>query len=189
MSSNLTTCNIIAKRYAKALFDLALAKNVITQIAQDLAKIISLKNISKGAEKLLSNSMIPTEKQQELVQQIIKNASINQLTEKFLQILVKNKRLYIISFIKEEFEKLVMEQNNEIEINITSKIDLDKKQTAEIIEIIGNKLQKKIIVNKKINPQILGGVIITMGSTMIDLSLTNQLNIFSNNSKKTLANI
>ena len=170
----------IAKRYAKALFDLSCETKECEAVSCDLLKIQNLINESEEFVTFLNNPAVPLETRQSILKDILKN-KVTPLSQKFILFLNLKNRLNVLGDVCQVFEKLYLELSKVLRIKITSSMPLNNSQVIEISKHLKSRLKKNIepIVFK--DPSMLGGIKIQDGDTIYDYSLSTQLEQFKKN--------
>jgi F-type H+-transporting ATPase subunit delta len=179
----------IASRYAKALFELAKNNNRLDVIEADLAQLMQTISGSKDLREVLSNPVVSKNNIMAVVTSILNKSGANELTVNFLSILVKNGRIKNVAEVVEFYNGLMMQGRGEEIANITSAYPLGKNQVADIETSLGVSFGKKIKAVVNLDQEILGGVIVRVGSKMLDASIVCQLNKLAMLNKEAVANL
>jgi len=187
MTSKIVIDRLIVSRYTKALFEMSQEKKQLDLVWRDFVLVEKVLEVSPKARAVVDNPFIPADTQIQLLKLIKSNSEISDLSYNFIQTLIKNNRLYLFNEIKSALLKSYQEYNNELEVEVISNVKLDGKQIKEISSILEKKFDKKIICNNEVDSQVLGGVVVKIGSKMIDCSLASKLKQFVDESKKNLS--
>ena len=166
----------MAGRYAIALFELARDENKLDETADALGGINALLDESEDLNRLVRSPIFSSAEQADAIEAIAAKASVPALTANFLQLLVRNRRLYALKDITAAFRKLLAEHRNEITADVTSAVPLSDEQIAELKATLKAKSGKDIMLNSHVDPALLGGLVVKIGSRMIDSSIRNKLN-------------
>ncbi|MFN7039497.1 MAG: ATP synthase F1 subunit delta [Alphaproteobacteria bacterium] len=169
----------IVKRYAKAFFSIAEKEN-ITNIEQDLKILQDLSKDNSSFNKLISLRNLKSKTQIILLDNILKTKQFSNTTKNFCFFLVKNKRLYALPYIIEEFFNLLADKKGEMKAEVTSAEKLTAQQVMSITTSLEALYKKKINLNLIIDEEILGGLIIKINSKMLDNSFRSQLQKLKN---------
>lgn len=173
----MSEASVIAKNYAKALFAVAKEKNIIDKVAVNLE--IFKEKYTKDFANELQNPVISKNDLMAIMEEIIEKFSfkeISEATSNFLRLLAQNKRLGLFLEIHEEFTNLVKNHKNILEVEVVFAKSADKAQLEEIQSVIEKKYSDKVIeITQTLNPKILGGFQVRIGSDIIDASLKNQI--------------
>ena len=177
MTSVKTTNNeLVAKRWAKALMELALEDNWISKedILDDLKEVSENINSSEELSNVINNPSISTEEKQTVLSKLFQNRVLP-IVYNFLFALNLKKRIQIIESIAIEFGKELERVNNIVKINVTSAIEINEEKKNSIKNRIAEKLQKEIIVEWGVDADIIAGLIFNINETVIDNSVRNKL--------------
>ena len=165
----------IVQNYAKALFDASVIDNSTEKVLNE-CKLID--DIFSQTEELyvLNNPELKKSQKAEIISKISKKLKISKTSENFLLTLVENNRLGYLTSIYENFSKIYNNKHGIIEVSVQSIVPLNTKQQEKLKSGLEKILKQKIIITNKINPDILGGLIIEYGSNMVDDSIKCKLN-------------
>jgi F-type H+-transporting ATPase subunit delta len=166
----------MAGRYATALFELARDENKLEETAAALDDLESLLAESEDLNRLVRSPVFSSQEQSSVIDAIANAANIPQMTANFLRLLVKNRRLFALSDIIAGFRKLLAEHRNESIAEVISAIPLSNEQTEDLKATLRAKTGKDIILDARVDPALLGGLIVKIGSRMIDSSIRTKLN-------------
>jgi F-type H+-transporting ATPase subunit delta len=166
----------IAGRYAIALFELARDENKLDETAQELTGLQALLDESEDFARLVRSPIFSAAEQTQAVAEIAQKAGLSPLTANFLKILAKNRRLFTLTGVIAGFRKLLADHRNELEADIASAVPLTDAQTEELKATLKAKTGKDISLNSRVDPALLGGLIVKIGSRMIDNSVRTKLN-------------
>ncbi len=166
--------NRVAKRYAKAIFELASEKNILNTVEKDFVFLSKLIAESPELNQLLANPLIIEEKKITVLKQVI-GQKINTLTFDFLQLLAAKRRLKILPAVLENFRQMMLEHRNIVEGELISAVELDQKQIAAIKSQLEQSLGKNVELRSIIQPEIIGGFVVRVQDVVIDNSIRLQL--------------
>jgi F-type H+-transporting ATPase subunit delta len=186
MSKKIIVNNLIATKYATAIFKLAEKNNKQNLIFSELQSLESLVITNEKLRAIIKNSYLSDKVKTKSLNLISENIKLSQENLNFLQVLAQKKRLNHIENIIKKYKLIWQEKNNEQNAKIISATKLSNKDIDNIKEILTNKFAKNFICTNIIEEEILGGVKIIIGSKMIDCSLINKLKLFEINSHKKL---
>ena len=171
--SELTT---VARPYAKAAFDFALESSDVAKwqemlaFASEVAKNSDIRNVLASA--------LASEKLAELFNNICEE-QLNTHGQNFIHVLAENNRLSALPDISSQFSILKKEYDKEIDVDVTSAIELSAEQLEKISAALEKRLARKVKLNCNVNPALIAGVIIKAGDTVIDGSVNSKLNRLS----------
>lgn len=163
-----------AKRYARAFFDLAQEKGSTDIVADDFAGIAKAIEKSPELDSFLKAPLISTEKRVEALKAMFESR-INKLSLEFLLFLERKSRLDITQDTLIEFAELHDVLKNVQRVSITSAFEMDNAQIESIKKRLQEKLNKNIVAEVKIEPELIGGFKVKVGDQVNDLSVATQL--------------
>ena len=176
MASQLKSGDLVSDRYASALYELAAEKKLVDSVLNDLS---NLKNILKDSKELtlvVKSPLISSSDKQNIFETLLKKINANELTSTFLKVIEKNKRFSNLASIITQFMNINSQKRGDVLADITSADELNDDQknniTNQLKSILGDKLSLSFDVDKNI----MGGLIVKVGSKMIDTSLANKIN-------------
>ena len=169
-------CELIAKRWALALMELAQEDENISKedILDDLHEVSETINASEELANVINNPSISTEEKQVVLCKLFQN-SIMPIVYNFIFALNLRKRVSIISEIAIEFEKELERIKNIARVSVTSAIELDEERKESIKAKIAEKLSKEIIVEWGVDKEIIAGLIFNIDEIIIDNSIRHKL--------------
>ena len=176
MASQLSSGDLISDRYASALYDLASEKKLVDVVLDDLLFIQSMIKNNKDLKLVIKSPLIKSNDKLEILQNILKSKNQNELSSTFLKVLSKNKRFQKTVDIISQFKNINAQKRGDVLADITSAEKLSNEQQDNIKEQLRTILGDKLSLSYKVDEQIIGGLIIKVGSKMIDTSLSNKIN-------------
>lgn len=166
----------MAGRYATALFELAREENKLEETERALVGLSASLDESEDLRRLVRSPIFSATEQSEALAEIAKQARLPTLAANFLQLLVKNRRLFALRDIIAGFRKLAADHRNELTADVTSAVALSESQADELKATLKAKTGKSITLIEKVDPAILGGLVVKIGSRMVDSSIRTKLN-------------
>jgi F-type H+-transporting ATPase subunit delta len=173
---------ILSMRYAKALFELATEKTLVAEISHQLDLLNSA--ISKNPEwiKLLNNMDAPTSIKNKMIDQVSKTASLHKFVISLLKVLVSKQRIHLVPNIFREYSKSKFNLEGIVETEVTVAEKEVWKVLKGDIEMAVSKISgKRPLLKHKIDPDIIGGLIIRLGDRVFDGSVMGELRKFKEN--------
>ena len=142
--------------------------------------IFSVFNLDDKFELLLTNPLLSAKNQVEVVKSVFSIKELNKLKVhkvmfSFLMVLAVNNRLSIMHSSLIKFKSMVVSKNRELNINVTTVKEIDENIKNQLIGIFSSKTKRKINIFNIVDKEILGGIIIEMGSNLIDASIRNKI--------------
>jgi F-type H+-transporting ATPase subunit delta len=165
----------VAERYASALFDLARDESRIDDTEAQLADLATMIEESGDLRRLIQSPVFSAEDQQRAIGAIADRAGIRGLTGNFLRLVARNRRLFALPGIIRAFRQMAAAARGEVTAEVTSAQPLSDEQVAALKAVLKEKLGKDVTLSASVNPALLGGLIVKVGSRMIDTSLRTRL--------------
>ena len=162
-------------RYAKALIELADDADLLDKVKSDLEKIKEMIIMNDDLTRLIRSPVISREDQSNVFQELLRLTSVTELTRNFISVVALNRRLFVILDIIDDYFAILAGRRGELSADVTSAVVLSEIQQMKLLEILQSSVQGKISLNLKVDTNLLGGLIIKMGSRMIDSSLQTKL--------------
>lgn len=174
--------DLAAKRWAKALMDLALENEGISKedILDDLREVIENINSSAELENVINNPAVSVEEKQIVICKLFES-KLMPIVYNFLYVLNLRKRLNLLGDIATEFEKEIENFKNIVRVDITSAYDLAGDEREDIKNKIKSKLNKDVKVSWNVDPEIIAGLIFNINDTVVDNSIKHKLDKLSKN--------
>lgn len=175
MATDETMTASVAGRYASALFDLASEQNSVAAVEADLKRFDGLLGISEDLRNLVRSPLASSDDQGRALAAVLAKAGIGGITANFVALVAKNRRLFVIPEMIANFSKLAANARGEIAAEVTSAQPLTDAQTQALRETLRASAGKDVILAAKVDPSLIGGLVVKIGSRMIDSSLKTKL--------------
>lgn len=166
----------VAGRYALALFDLALEEKALDEAETALGQFDEALAASEDLRRLVKSPVFTTEEQSRALAAVLDKLKITGLTANFLKLVAKNRRLFAVPDMIAAFKTLLAQHRGEASAEVTSAVALEEGQVRALKQALKAALDKDVQLTTKVDPSILGGLIVKVGSRMIDSSLLTRLN-------------
>lgn len=166
----------MAGRYATALFDLAKETNSLDQVMGDLSKFQSMLDESSDLQALVKSPLYSAEEQAKAVSALVNKAEISGTTANFMGLIAKNRRLFAVSAMIGAFRALLADHRGEITAEVASAEALSEDQMSSLKSALKDAMGKDVEIKTTVDPALLGGLVVKVGSRMIDNSLRTKLN-------------
>ena len=176
MVSQITSGDLIADRYASALYDLASEKKLVDPVLNDLSLFKNLLIENKDLNLIVKSPLVNSQDKLSILVELIKKISANQITLTFFKVLEKNKRFSNLLSIINQFININSQKRGNVFADITSAEELNDEQKINITNQLKNILGNKLSLSFDVDKNIIGGLIVKVGSKMIDTSLANKIN-------------
>jgi F-type H+-transporting ATPase subunit delta len=165
----------MAGRYAGALFELAASQNATAAVEADLNTFDQMLTDSEDLTRLVRSPVISAHEQAKALSAILKKAGAGELTQNFFSVLAQNRRLFAAGDIIRTFRSLAAKARGEVTAEVTSAVALSDTQVAELKKTLKASVCKDVTLAAKVDPSLLGGLVVKLGSRMIDSSLKSKL--------------
>lgn len=175
MAADGTIVEGVAGRYAAALFDLAKESSKVSEVEADLVKFSSLLGMSDDLKSMVRSPVIAAEDQAKAIGAVLAKAGIGGLAANFLKMVASNRRLFAVSDMIKAFRAVAAKERGEVTAEVTSAVALNDAQTAELKQTLKASVGKDVTLNATVDPALLGGLIVKVGSRMVDSSLRTKL--------------
>ena len=177
MAGDDLTVSGMTGRYARALFELALDTKSVDAVKTDLEKFDALMSESADLYRLVRSPVFGAEEQARALGAVLEKVGIGGLAGNFLKLIAANRRLFAVRDMVRDFRKLVARWKGEV----TAEVTVAEKLSDARLEELKNTLksitgEKAVDLNIKIDPAIIGGLMVKLGSRMVDSSLRTKLN-------------
>ena len=166
----------IAERYAGSLFELALQSNSIADVESDLGRFEALLTESLELKRMIMSPVFSGEEQFKALTAVTDRAEISGLVGNFLRVVAKNRRLFAVPAMIKAFRTIAAEQRGEVAAEVTSAHLLTDDQQNELKAALKGVTGKDVAFTVVVDPSLLGGLIVKIGSRQIDTSLKTKLN-------------
>jgi F-type H+-transporting ATPase subunit delta len=166
----------MAGRYATALFELALEQNALDAVTADLDRFAALMGESADLARLVRSPVFTAEEQAKAIAAVLAKAGIGGLAAKFLEVVASNRRLFAVAAIIKDFRKLVAHHKGEVTAEVTVAEKPSEQHLAAITDALKAVTRKDVQVEINVDPSIIGGLVVKLGSRMVDSSLRAKLN-------------
>ena len=175
MASDDSRIGGLALRYATAVFELAAEERAIDSLAADLAAIKSMLAASPDLTRVVRSPLFSREEQAKGMEAVLKSAGAGELARKLVLLLAQKRRLFALADIIRAFETLLARHRGEVAAEVVSARALNASETAELKRVLKDKLGREPRLEMSVDPSLLGGLKLKVGSRMIDSSLRTKL--------------
>jgi F-type H+-transporting ATPase subunit delta len=166
----------MAGRYATALFELALEANAIEPVRADLDRFDALVAGSPELTRLVRSPVFTAEDQLAALGAVLDKAGISGIAAQFLKVVTSNRRLFAVRDMIKSYRGLVAHHKGEVTAEVTLAEQLSTAHLAAIKQALSDVAKKDVQVEVKIDPALIGGLVVKLGSRMVDSSLRTKLN-------------
>jgi F-type H+-transporting ATPase subunit delta len=166
----------VSGRYATALFELARDEKSIDAVKADLDAFVAMLADSDDLKRLVRSPVFSSDTQSKALAAVLDKAGISGISANFLQVLTANRRLFAVSDVIRAFNALVAKFRGEASADVTVAEALSDKNLDALKGALKSVTGKDVVLNVKVDPSIIGGLVLKLGSRMVDSSLRTKLN-------------
>ena len=176
MAAEDTSVSGVSGRYATALFELARDHKVVDEVKADLEKFEAMLNESADLKRLVRSPVFAADAQSKALSAVLAKAGIAGISANFLKVLTANRRLFVVADVIRGYRALVARFKGEVTADITVAETLSDKNLDALKVALKSVTGKDVALNVKVDPAIIGGLVVKLGSRMVDGSLRTKLN-------------
>ncbi len=176
MADSAITVSGVAERYASALFELAREEEVLEAVAGDLDLFEALLNESNDLNRLVRGPVFTAAEQVRAIAAILDKAGINGLAARLIKVAATNRRLFAVPDMITAYHQKLSKERGEISATVTSAEPLSDAQIDSVKQALKEATGKDVELDRKVDAALIGGLVIQVGSLMIDTSLRTKLN-------------
>ena len=180
MSKNKGFSDTSANRYSLALFELANESNILNSIEKNSNAFLNLILNNKDFNNLIKDPTISRDILINIINELSENYKLEVLFKNFLNFLITKRRFFYIEKILKSFNEICSEKRGELKAEIKSAKVLSQEEINKITEELSYSFKSKIKLNYNYDQSLIGGLVVQIGSTMIDTSIKNKLQQIEN---------
>jgi F-type H+-transporting ATPase subunit delta len=163
----------IASVYARSLFEVAKEQDKLDKVRDELGEFADALNESRELQVFLFSPYFSTREKSEGLDKAISGA--DETTVNFLKLLIEKHRTPVLFRVRAEFDELWEEENKLLPVTVTSAVELPKATVKQIGDRIAEQTDRKVDLSSTVDPDILGGIIVRVGNSVLDASIRNRL--------------
>jgi F-type H+-transporting ATPase subunit delta len=165
-----------ARRYARALFDVARAEGVdFDTVASDLSDVAGTVAGHAQLQRVFGNPAIPAARKRGIVEQLLARTTVTPIVARTLLLLAARDRLVLLPDLAEAYRARLMDHRNTVRAELTTALPLPPERAAALQQGLAQVTGRDVLLDVKVDPSILGGAVARVGSTVYDGSVTTQL--------------
>ncbi len=165
----------LARRYARALLDIGIATGIFEQLGKDLDELAALYSGSRDLTEALTNPVFPMARRQAVLEAVLERAQVSPIGRNFALLLLDRERIPYLPAIARELRAMVDERAGRVRALVTSAAPLSDEHLAGIQAGLEKASGKKVLLEKRQDPELLGGVVAKVGDVVYDGSVRTQL--------------
>ena len=175
MAGEDTSLSGLAGRYALALLDLADDKKELDSVAQDLRGLRGVIAESEDLRRLIRSPLFTRQQQAQAMAAVLDKAGIGELTRRFVLLVAQNRRLFALTRMIDAYLAELARRRGEVTARVTSASALTDDQHRALVETLRAEVGAKVKIDVQVDPGLIGGLVVRVGSRMIDNSLRSKL--------------
>ena len=175
MASEATGVTLLAERYAAALFEIADERRSLDEVAADLRQLRSMLAASADFGRLIRSPVLSRAVQGRAVAALAETAGLSRLTCDFLAVVARNRRLFAVPAMIEAYLARLAARRGEITAEVTVAQPLSEAQLAALGEQLRRSAGRRVAVDVRVDARLIGGIVVKLGSRLVDASLENRL--------------
>jgi F-type H+-transporting ATPase subunit delta len=165
----------LAGRYATALFDLAKDEKALDQVVGDLDRLTAMLAESEDLRRLARSPVISSEDKAKAMAALMEKAEVSPLVERFVGVVARQRRLYALEHMIRRFAELLAEHRGEVTAEVTSARPLSEGQLTDVRGALAEVVGRDITLAARVDEGLIGGLVVKIGSRMLDSSLRTKL--------------
>ena len=169
-----------AERYSLALYELSEENNLLSQIEDQSLSMLNLINQSNDFYNLIKDPTVSQEDLSKVINDIVEKNKFESLFKNFLNFLIRKRRFFFIERILKSFIDTCSKKRGELKAELKSAKNLSSDEIIKITEVLTKNFSSKIKLNYKYDESLIGGLVVQVGSTMVDTSIKNKLQQIEN---------
>jgi F-type H+-transporting ATPase subunit delta len=163
----------LAEVYARSLFEVALQQGKLDELREQLGQFADALDQNRELAVFFFSPYFSTKEKQDGLERLLDGAEETFLN--FLKLLIENHRMPVIFRTRQQFERMWERENQLLPVDITSAIALDQETTESLGRTIGERAGRKVRLAAHVDPDILGGIVLRVGNSILDASIRNRL--------------
>lgn len=184
MANTASMSQSIAGRYAQAVFDLAREEGGIDRIAGELDQLQGALDDSADLRDLIASPRYSRDDQKNAIGALAQKMGLGNVLANTLQLMASNRRLFVLPALIQQLRALIADERGEVTADVTSAVALSDAQKSKLTETLAQKSGKKVKLNTRVDEGLIGGMIVKLGSQMIDSSVRSKLASLQNAMKE-----
>ena len=175
MASETTGVSGLAERYAAALFDLADERRMLDEVATNLRDLRAMLQASGDFLRLIRSPVVSRGQQAKAIGMLAERAGLSPLVRDFLAVVARNRRLFAVPVMIESFLAKLAARRGEVTAEVLAAQSLSEAQLAALNEQLRRSIGSRVTVDVRVDPGLIGGLVVKLGSRMVDGSIKSKL--------------
>ncbi len=175
MASQTKSADTLAGRYAAALFELAEERGELDAVAEDLKRLRSMIDGSADLQRMIRSPVIARRDQARAIAALAAKAELSEVVQHFVGVLARNRRLFALPDMIQAYLELLAGERGEVAARVVSAKKLSERQLKSLVESLRAAMGSAVTVDASVDASLLGGLVVRVGSRMVDSSLKTKL--------------
>jgi F-type H+-transporting ATPase subunit delta len=163
----------LAQVYARALFEVALDQGKLDVLRDQLAQFADAVEANRQMAIFFFSPYFTTQEKKEALERVLEDA--DPTFENFIRVLIDGHRMPVLFRIRDSYQRLWEEENRLLPVEITSAVELDPKTADTLGQTIGERTGRRVELAARVDPEIIGGIVLRVGNAILDASIRNRL--------------
>lgn len=172
------TTRASAARYARALFDVALAETDVEQAGHDLSRVGELFQQNPDLQRVLTSPAVPATRKTAAMQQLLSRLKLSSPVSKLMLLLAERDRLALVPDMIDLYRQRLMEHQNVVSAEVTTAVPLAPERLAQLRDRLAKATGRTVTMTTKVDPALIGGIVTKIGGIVYDGSIATQLTRF-----------
>ncbi len=174
----------IAERYARAIFELAKEDSALDQIASDTDTLVQALNESSDFRDLVHSPIYSRDAQQRAIGALAEKMELHQITANTLRLMASKRRLFVLRDFARQVREMIARERGEVTAEVASPKELSEEQRVKLSEALKKAVGREVNIELSVDESLIGGLIVKVGSKMIDTSIRSKLDTLKNSMKE-----
>ena len=184
MSEPASISSGIAARYATAIFEIAKENKTLAKIEPNVTDLVAALNDSADLRALISSPLMSRDEQEKAITAVAEKMGLRPVMKDGLALMAQKRRLFVLPQLLEQLAALIAEDKGEVTAEVTSAKALTKTQSEKLAKTLAARVGKDVKINATVDEDLIGGLVVKVGSKMIDTSIRSKLNSLQNAMKE-----
>jgi F-type H+-transporting ATPase subunit delta len=163
----------LAQVYGRSLFEVAKEHGKLEELREQLSQFADALEGNRELQVFFFSPYFSSAEKQEALGRMLDGA--DERLMRFLELLIENHRMPVIFRIRREYERLWERENRRLPVVLTSAVELDERTTRDLAARIGERTGQTVTLSKRVDPDIIGGIVVQVGNSILDASIRNRL--------------
>ncbi|CUH84515.1 F-type ATPase subunit delta [Thalassovita mediterranea] len=174
----------IAARYATAIFEIANESNALGNLESNVTDLSAALEASEELRGLISSPLVSRDEQEKAITAVAQKMGLEAVLRDGLALMAQKRRLFVLPQLLEQLSALISEEKGEVTADVTSAKALTKTQSEKLSKTLAARVGKTVNINATVDESLIGGLVVKVGSKMIDTSIRSKLNSLQNAMKE-----